>query len=98
MSQQCFKNLTHLDLFNNDVCNVDDYRAKMFKMLPSLKFLDDADADGNEAEDSDADEGQNGTLDDEDGSDEDGEPLFHLHPVFIKSNPLQPILSCLVRA
>lgn len=68
---QCFQNLTHLDLFNNDVCNVDDYRAKMFKMLPSLKYLDDADVDGNEAEDSDADDGQNGALDDEEGSDED---------------------------
>ena len=71
--QQCFQNLTHLDLFNNDVCNVDDYRAKMFKMLPSLKYLDDADVDGNEAEDSDAEDGQNGALDDEEGSDEDGE-------------------------
>jgi len=67
---QCFKNLTHLDLFNNDVCNCEDYRSKMFKMLPSLKFLDDADADGNEADDSDAEEGQNGGLDEE-GSDED---------------------------
>ena len=75
--QKSFEKLTHLDLFNNDVCNVDDYRAKVFSMLPSLKFLDDADVDGNELEDSDAEEGQNGTLDDEEGSDEDGKILFH---------------------
>lgn len=67
---QNFKQLTHLDLFNNDVCNSDDYRAKVFQMLPSLKYLDDADADGNEVDDSDAEDGQNGTLDEE-GSDED---------------------------
>ena len=70
--QQNFKNLTHLDLFNNDVCSSDDYRSKVFAMLPSLKFLDDADADGNEADESDGEEGQNGALDEE-GSDEDGE-------------------------
>jgi hypothetical protein len=40
-------------------------------MLPSLKVLDDADADGNEADDSDAEDGHNGTLEEE-GSD-DGE-------------------------
>lgn len=44
-------------------------------MLPRLKFLDDADIDGNELEDSDAEDGQNGTLDDEEGSDEDGKFL-----------------------
>jgi hypothetical protein len=69
--QQSLKNLTHLDLFNNDVCNSDDYRAKVFKMLPSLKVLDDTDVDGNDADDSDWEDGQNGTLDEE-GSD-DGE-------------------------
>jgi hypothetical protein len=50
-------------------------------MLPSLKFLDDADADGNEADESDGEDGPNGTLDEE-GSDEDGKFLlrflFHL--------------------
>ena len=44
--------MTHLDLFNNDICNTEDYRSKVFKMLPNLKYLDDADADLNEAEDS----------------------------------------------
>ena len=44
-------------------------------MLPSLKYLDDADADGNEVDESDAEDGQNGTLDEE-GSDEDGKLSF----------------------
>lgn len=33
--QQNFKQLTHLDLFNNDVCNSDDYRAKVFQVTMS---------------------------------------------------------------
>ena len=41
--QQNLKCLTHLDLFSNDVCYLDEYRSKLFKMLPTLKFLDDAD-------------------------------------------------------
>jgi len=35
-----FKNLAVLDLFNNDATQVDNYRDKIFKMLPSLTFLD----------------------------------------------------------
>jgi len=62
-----FDKLTHLDLFNNDICNSDDYRSKVFKMLPNLKYLDDADADLNEAEDSEDEE------DDEDDDDEEDE-------------------------
>ena len=53
-------------------------------MLPSLKYLDDADVDGNEAEDSDADDGQNGALDEE-GSDEDGESSFPDWLIFERS-------------
>merc|ERR1711983_388773 len=51
-----FDQLTHLDLFNNDICNLDDYRTKVFKLLPNLKYLDDTDADDNEEEESDDDE------------------------------------------
>ena len=51
--QKSFDSLTHLDLFNNDICNIDEYRTKVFKLLPNLKYLDDADADDN---DEDADE------------------------------------------
>ena len=49
-------------------------------MLPSLKYLDDADADGNEVDESDAEDGQNGTLDEE-GSDEDGKLSFFTRKV-----------------
>lgn len=75
-----FDSLTHLDLFNNDICNTEDYRSKVFKMLPNLKYLDDADADLNEAEDSEDDDdeaaengegGESESGDDDD--DEDGE-------------------------
>jgi len=72
-----FDSLTHLDLFNNDICNLDDFRSKVFKLLPSLKYLDDADADENEEDDSDGE--QNGELsdeedeDDEEGSEEESE-------------------------
>merc|ERR1712150_20419 len=57
-----FDSLTHLDLFNNDICNLDDYRSKVFKLLPSLKYLDDADADENEEDDDSDGEGRNGAL------------------------------------
>ena len=46
--QKSFDSLTHLDLFNNDICNSDEYRTKVFKLLPNLKYLDDADADDND--------------------------------------------------
>lgn len=78
-----FDSLTHLDLFNNDICNSEEYRSKVFKMLPNLKYLDDADADLNEAEDSedddDEDVGENGAeggesdSGDEDDDDDEGE-------------------------
>lgn len=69
-----FDSLTHLDLFNNDICNSDEnsdeYRNKVFKLLPNLKYLDDADADDNdEAEEEDDDDDD----DDEDGDDESGD-------------------------
>jgi len=79
-----FDNLTHLDLYNNDICNTDDYRTKVFKLLPNLKYLDGADADDNdEAEEEsdveDVDEGEdgeaeaNGAEEEDDDDDDDGE-------------------------
>nr|CAH7718027.1 unnamed protein product [Callosobruchus chinensis] len=42
-----FKNLKNLDLFNNEATMVDNYREKVFKLIPSLKYLDGFDeADG----------------------------------------------------
>ncbi|RZC40416.1 acidic leucine-rich nuclear phosphoprotein 32 family member, partial [Asbolus verrucosus] len=71
-----FRNLKNLDLFNNEATTVDNYREKIFKLIPSLKYLDGFDAEDCEAEDSDAEEEVNGNEDDseEEGtSDEDDE-------------------------
>lgn len=35
-----FKFLKTLDLFNNEATNVDNYREKVFSLIPSLQFLD----------------------------------------------------------
>jgi len=61
-----FSNLKNLDLFNCDVTQMENYRDKLFGLIPSLKFLDGFDREDKEAEDSEADE-------DEDGNDVDGE-------------------------
>jgi len=73
-----FDSLTHLDLLDNEICESEDYRSKVFKMLPNLKYLDNADADGAEAEDSDdEDDGVDANGDagesDEDDDEEDGD-------------------------
>lgn len=68
-----FKQLKSLDLFNCDVNSIPNYRDRMFKMLPSLKYLDGFDRNEKEAEDSDVDD------DDEEyenGDEEDGEDDF----------------------
>lgn len=38
--QKEFKNLKSLDLFNNEVTNMDNYREKVFNLIPSLRYLD----------------------------------------------------------
>ncbi|CAB4066369.1 ANP32A_C_D [Lepeophtheirus salmonis] len=73
-----FKNMTHLDLFNNDVCKIEDYRTKVFEFISNLKFLDGYDVDENEAEESDSEsyDGVNGgniNEEDEDDDEEDGD-------------------------
>lgn len=35
-----FENLKNLDLFNNEVTNIEDYRNRVFALHPSLKYLD----------------------------------------------------------
>lgn len=35
-----FQNLEVLDLFNNEATAVENYREKIFAMIPSLKYLD----------------------------------------------------------
>ncbi|XP_022224094.1 acidic leucine-rich nuclear phosphoprotein 32 family member A isoform X2 [Drosophila obscura] len=84
---QEFKSLVVLDLFNNDATQVDNYREKIFKMLPSLNFLDGFDCNDEEAQSegdddeevngNDSEEEVSGDDDEEDGdsddSDEDGD-------------------------
>ncbi|XP_012544020.1 acidic leucine-rich nuclear phosphoprotein 32 family member A isoform X1 [Bombyx mori] len=53
---EAFKNLKNLDLFNNDVTSIEDYKSKVFAMHPSLKYLDGFDKYDQEADDSDIEE------------------------------------------
>ncbi|XP_039749504.1 acidic leucine-rich nuclear phosphoprotein 32 family member A isoform X2 [Pararge aegeria] len=66
-----------LDLFNNDVTNIEDYRVKVFALHPSIKYLDGYDPDDREGEDSDAEEDEveelNGNNDSEEDSDVEDE-------------------------
>lgn len=54
-----------LDLFNNEVTIADNYRNSVFRLIPSLKFLDGFDKDDNEAP-SDDEEDVNGNDDEDD--------------------------------
>lgn len=38
--------MTHLDLSNNEVCNIDNYRDLVYETLPNLQVLDGKDRDG----------------------------------------------------
>ncbi|KAI8424242.1 hypothetical protein MSG28_002813 [Choristoneura fumiferana] len=51
-----FKSLKNLDLFNNEVTSIDDYRNQVFTLHPALKYLDGLDKEDREAEDSDVEE------------------------------------------
>lgn len=52
--QSILQNLKSLDLLNCEVTTIEGYRAEIFKMIPSLKYLDGYDRYGNEAEDTDS--------------------------------------------
>lgn len=68
-------NLKSLDLFNCEVTNAEEYREKVFELLPNLKYLDGYDRDDQEAEDDDDEDGVEDDLEDEDGEldDEEGD-------------------------
>lgn len=55
-----------LDLFNNEVTLAESYRNSVFRLIPSLKFLDGFDKQDNEAPSDDDDE-NNGNDSDDDG-------------------------------
>jgi len=63
--------LRSLDLFNNEVTKLDDYRSLTFKMLPSLIYLDGFDRENVEAVESDDEEEASG--DEENGNNGNGD-------------------------
>lgn len=50
------KNLRNLDLENNPITKLTGYRDHMYKLIPTLEFLDGKDKDGEEVFSSDEDE------------------------------------------
>lgn len=67
------ENLEVLDLFNNEVTTTDNYRDKIFEMIPSLKYLDGFDRKDEEAPSEGEDDEANGNDDDDD---EEGKIIF----------------------
>ena len=39
--------LVHLDISENEVCNLENYKDKVYEILPNLQILDGHDRDGN---------------------------------------------------
>ncbi|KAH8277933.1 hypothetical protein KR018_010588 [Drosophila ironensis] len=84
-----FKSLKVLDLFNNDATRVENYREKIFKMLPSLTFLDGFDCNDVEAQsDGDDDDEVNGNESEEEG---DGRNAFCLNGLEIDLDELEAL-------
>nr|CAD7398235.1 unnamed protein product [Timema cristinae] len=65
-----FKYLKNLDLFNNEATSIDNYREKIFNLVPSIKYLDGFDLEEKEAEDSEAEEDEVNGNDSEDDDEE----------------------------
>lgn len=66
-SLSSLEKLEVLDLFNNEVTSAENYRHNVFRLIPSLKFLDGFDKDDNEAPSDDEDEINGKDSDDDDG-------------------------------
>ena len=73
------KHLDNLDLTENPIVNSDDYRKKVFEMLPSLVYLDMEDKEGemfyeedeNDNEEEEEEEGENAFIEDDEEEDEE---------------------------
>ncbi|XP_058829845.1 acidic leucine-rich nuclear phosphoprotein 32 family member A isoform X2 [Topomyia yanbarensis] len=63
------ENLEVLDLFNNEVTTTEDYRDKIFELIPSLKYLDGFDKEDTEAPSDEEDEVNGGGEEEEDEED-----------------------------
>ncbi|XP_050343496.1 acidic leucine-rich nuclear phosphoprotein 32 family member A isoform X2 [Nymphalis io] len=84
---QEFENLRNLDLFYNDVTNIEDYKIKVFALHPSLKYLDGFDKDDREGEDSDAEEEDGEEMNGNNDSDEEDLDI-NLGPLVIDDESL----------
>ncbi|KAJ9598948.1 hypothetical protein L9F63_010542, partial [Diploptera punctata] len=96
-----FKNLKNLDLFNNEATSMDNYREKVFNLIPSLKYLDGEDDLEEEEDEEDEDD-----LDDDVGLDavykenlenattkftrhrDKNGPFLHITPIITCMNPM----------
>lgn len=65
------KNLEVLDLFNNEVTMTENYRDKIFELIPSLKYLDGFDKEDAEAPSDEEDEANGGGESEEDDDEDD---------------------------
>ncbi|KAM7343321.1 acidic leucine-rich nuclear phosphoprotein 32 mapmodulin isoform 1-T4 [Cochliomyia hominivorax] len=82
-----FKHLAILDLFNNEATQIENYREKIFEMLPSLRFLDGFDCNDVEApSEGDDDEEIGNYLEDEE---EDKQNAFTLNGLEIDLDELE---------
>merc|ERR1712112_800697 len=71
--------ITHLDVDGNEFTEAkEEFRKKVFELLPSLELLDGANKDGVEEDNSD-DEDDNDVDDEEEGEEEDGPGLSALY-------------------
>ncbi|XP_046810696.1 acidic leucine-rich nuclear phosphoprotein 32 family member A isoform X1 [Lucilia cuprina] len=81
-----FKHLAILDLFNNEATQIENYREKIFEMLPSLRFLDGFDCNDVEAPSEGDDEEDNLNYYD---NDEDKQNAFTLNGLEIDLDELE---------
>uniref|UniRef100_A0A1I8MAL9 Acidic leucine-rich nuclear phosphoprotein 32 family member A n=1 Tax=Musca domestica TaxID=7370 RepID=A0A1I8MAL9_MUSDO len=82
---QEFKHLAVLDLFNNEATQIENYREKIFEMLPSLEFLDGFDRDDVEAPSEGDDDEENGNY----SEDDDKQNAFNLNGLEIDLDELE---------
>lgn len=78
---ESFKNLSVLDLFNNEATSVENYREKIFAMLPSLKYLDGFDCNDVEAP-SEGDDDDDDESEEANGAESDDGSYFFYKFVF----------------
>ncbi|XP_038117478.1 acidic leucine-rich nuclear phosphoprotein 32 family member A isoform X2 [Culex quinquefasciatus] len=77
------ENLEVLDLFNNEVTATENYRDKIFELIPSLKYLDGFDREDTEAPSDEEDEANGG------GDDDDEAACFSINGIDIDLDELE---------